>query len=205
MPILPPSSKRHPSGRVPTAGYDAFRFGAGALSLTLTLSSPLQAADPTVRSSDVQVERKGDAFSVEVQMHAPVPPEQAWAVLTDFERMAEFIPNLAQSQVLSRSEQKLRVRQKGTARFGPFSTTFDSTRDISLLPPNEIRATGIGGNIRRMESVMRLEADGNGTRLHYKAEVVPDFWLPPLLGPSFVRHETAEQFSAMINEMLRRH
>ena len=55
-----------------------------------------------------------------------------------------------------------------------------------------------------MQSVMTLSADGAGTRLEYHADVEPGFWLPPLVGPSAVQRQTAEQFSAMIEEMLRR-
>lgn len=51
---------------------------------------------------------------------------------------------------------------------------------------------------------MQLEAEPGGTRLHYHAEVVPGFWFPPMIGPALVRHETAEQFSAIIREMMRR-
>jgi len=172
----------------------------------LLLAHPAIAGDndPAVRKNDVRVERVADSFTVDVVMHAPVAPALAWAVLIDFERMAEFIPNLTHSQILERGEGTLRVRQKGTARYGPFSSNFDSIREIQLTPQREIRAHGVGGNIKRMDSLMRLEAEGDGTRLEYHAEVLPDFWLPPLFGPSFVRHETAEQFSAMINEMLRR-
>jgi hypothetical protein len=55
-----------------------------------------------------------------------------------------------------------------------------------------------------MDSVMRLEPEPGGIRLQYHAEVQPNFWLPPMIGPALVQHETAEQFSAMIHEMLRR-
>ena len=51
---------------------------------------------------------------------------------------------------------------------------------------------------------MQLEAETGGTRLQYHAEVQPDFWFPPLIGPALVQRQTAEQFSAMIQEMLRR-
>jgi hypothetical protein len=51
---------------------------------------------------------------------------------------------------------------------------------------------------------MQLEPEAGGTRLQYHAEVQPEFWMPPLIGPAIVRHETAEQFSAIIDEMIRR-
>lgn len=160
--------------------------------------------DP-VDDADVRVERAGDHFTVDMVAHAPVDIGRAWVVLTAFERMAEFVPNLRLSEVVGRDEGVIRVRQAGRARYGPFSAQFDFMREFTLRPQREIRAHSVGGNVRRMDSVMILDEEGGGTRLHYHAEVEPAFWLPPLVGPAFVRHETAEQFSAMIREMLRAH
>lgn len=170
---------------------------------------PLQAAmaadgQRPVSDSDVQVQRSGGSFTVDATMYTPVPLALAWAVLTDFEHMGSFVPNLSSSQVVERSDATLKVAQKGVARFGFFSANFESIREISLSPQREIRAHNVGGNVKRMESVMQLQAEGAGTRLHYHAEVLPGFWFPPLIGPALVRHETAEQFSAMLQEMLRR-
>jgi carbon monoxide dehydrogenase subunit G len=141
---------------------------------------------------------------VDVTVHVPVNAARAWAVLTDFEHMADFVPNLTSSQVTERSDTLVKVSQKGVAKYGFFSAPFESIREIHLTPRREIRAHGVGGNLRRMESVMQLEPDGSGTRLIYHAEVRPGFWFPPLIGPSLVQHETAEQFSAMLREMVQR-
>ena len=170
---------------------------------------PVQAAmsadgPPAVPDSDVSVQRSGASFTVDATMFTPVPPALAWEVLTDFDHMGSFVPNLSSSQVLERSDALLKVAQKGVARYGFFSANFESVREISLSPQREIRAHNVSGNVKRMDSVMQLQADGSGTRLHYHAEVMPGFWFPPLIGPSLVRHETAEQFSAMLREMLRR-
>lgn len=182
-----------------------WRIALVALAGLLPLRAATAADAPLVAESDVHVERTGGTFTVDLSMHAPVPPTQAWAVLTDFEHMAEFVPNLSSSQVLERSDNLLKVAQKGVARYGVFSTAYESVREIQLDPPHEIRAHGLGGNVQRMESLMQLEAEGSGTRLTYHAEVLPGFWFPPLIGPALVRHETAEQFSAMLHEMQRRH
>ncbi|MBN8440409.1 MAG: SRPBCC family protein [Thauera sp.] len=158
-----------------------------------------------VSDHDVHVVRVGSHFTVDMVAFAPVAAERAWAVLTDFEHMADFMPNLRSSEVLERNGSVIKVRQAGEARYGIFSSRFDFVREFTLSPRVDIRAYSTGGNIRRMDSLMHLEPEAAGTRLQYHAEVEPDFWLPPVLGPSFVRHETAEQFSAMIREMVRRH
>ncbi|WP_295951871.1 SRPBCC family protein [Rhodoferax sp.] len=157
-----------------------------------------------VADSEVHVARADGSFTVDMTIHVPVDPARAWAVLTDFEHMADFVPNLASSQVTERSDGLVKVVQKGVAKYGVFSTHFESTREIHLVPTHEIRAHGVGGNVQRMESLMQLEPDGTGTKLTYHAEVQPGFWFPPLVGPSLVQHQTAEQFTAMLHEMLKR-
>lgn len=170
------------------------------------LPMPVTAGDPpAVAEAAVHVERTANGgFAVDLVMLARVPPALAWAVLTDFEHMASFVPNLTRSQVLSSQGNLLQISQKGVARYGPFSTEFESIRDIQLTPKREIRAHGSGGNVRQMDSLMQVEAADEGTRLRYHAEVLPGFWFPPWVGTALVRHETAEQFSAVINEMQRR-
>lgn len=174
--------------------------------VVFVLPTPVAAGDPpAVPEAAVHVERTANGgFAVDLVMLARVPPALAWAVLTDFEHMASFVPNLTRSQVLSSQGNLLQISQKGVARYGPFSTEFESIRDIQLTPKREIRAHGSGGNVRQMESLMQVEAADEGTRLRYHAEVLPGFWFPPWIGTALVRHETAEQFSAVISEMQRR-
>lgn len=154
---------------------------------------------------DVRVTRSGDTFRIEIDMTTAVPPASAWRVLTDFDGMASFIPNVERSRVVDRNGNRLRVEQQGRAWFGPFSMSFGSTRDIELMPIQEIRARQISGTAKGMSSTMKLMPAGSGTRLEYRAELVPDgSILPAMVGAAAIRHETAEQFSAILREMLRR-
>ncbi|MGE5386379.1 MAG: SRPBCC family protein [Betaproteobacteria bacterium] len=158
-----------------------------------------------VQPDDVRVERLAEGIRIELEMNAPVTQVAAWRVLIDFDNMARFVPNLESSRVVFSQANTLKIEQRGTAHFGPFSQRFESVREITLSPQREVAVRQLSGTARRMESRMRLSPGGDGnTRLEYRAEIVPDMPIPPLFGPSFVRHEIAEQFTAMINEMVRR-
>lgn len=172
-------------------------------SVCLLLGLSAQAGPvPLVAPEAVQVERHGAAFSVDLVMHTPVAPARAFEVLTDFEHMARFVPNLTESRVLERRDGSLKVQQKGVARWGVFTLNFESVRELQLSPPREIRAHTVSGNVKAMDSLMQLAPEPGGTRLHYHAEVEPGSWFPPGIGPALVQHETAEQFSALLGEML---
>lgn len=158
-------------------------------------------ADTEVR---IEVVRKGDLFTVHAFLFAPVPPRDAWAVLTDFDGMAAFVPNLSESRVTSRSGERVTIAQKGVARFGPLSYPFESVREVELFPFEAVRSHNVGGNVSRVDSTTRLVAFERGTRISYYVEVMPGFWFPGVIGEAFLKHEIREQFEAIVKEMVRR-
>ena len=175
---------------------------AAALSPRLPLAAETPA--PALLSEhDVQVQPVGQGFSVDFSIHTPVSQALAWAVLTDFEHMGQFLPGLTSSQVAERSETMVKVSQAGVVRYGLFSSAFESIREITITPRSQIRSHSIGGTVQS-DSLMQLQPEGEGTHLTYHADVVPGRWFPPLVGPAVARRETSEQFSAMLREMLRR-
>lgn len=181
------------------------RLLVATLACFLVAASAPAAETVFVRPDDVHVVRLNEGFRIEVEMLAPVSVPIAWKVLTDFGNMTRFVPNLESSRVVAAQANILKVEQRGRAAFGPFSQSFDSVREIELQPLREIVSRQLSGTAKRMESRMRLKPlDDGTTSLAYRADIVPDAPLPPLLGPAFVRHEMAEQFSAIIREMVRR-
>jgi len=172
--------------------------------LLLLVSSGIGASDTAVPEVAVRVERDSETITVDAEMLVPVPPHEAWAVLADYEHFTDFAPNMQVSRIVSKTGETLLVEQKGHARYGLLSFSFDSLREVELSPPETIKTRMIKGNMKKMETVTRLAAEGCGTRILYHNEAVPDFWLPPLIGPALIRHEVAEQFGAFIREMLRR-
>lgn len=161
----------------------------------------LAVADEPVK---VQVHQEGQQIVVDLLMHTPASQRQAWAVLTDFAHMAEFVPNLRSSSVLESRGNWLKVRQQGIARHGFLSFDFDSLREIELTPYERINSRAIGGSLQKMEGVTQLIPDADGTEIRFHSVSVTGFWVPPLVGDMFVKHEIDEQFRAMLAEMRRR-
>ncbi len=98
----------------------------------LLLGGLLGGVVPVLAAVDTQIDvsRSGELYVVDAVMVVPFSPREAWDVLTDFDAMASFVPNLEVSRVTSRSGDRLQVEQRGVARWGPLSQTFyDSPRD----------------------------------------------------------------------------
>lgn len=154
--------------------------------------------DPTVRISDQE-----GTLQLNISFRVPVSPRLAWAVLTDFEHMANFIPNLESSQVLVRTGKSLQVEQKGSISLGMFPIRFESKRQIELTPYQMIRSRSLSGNTR-LDSVMVLTPVGKDTLLAYRATAAPDLPVPNGLVSSYMGEMLEHQFKAMGQEMLKR-
>lgn len=178
-----------------------------ALPLSCLLPGVALAAPPPgqLGEDEVEVSYDRDTYVGRFSFVVPVPQAIAWEVLTDFEHMAGFVPNVEESRIVEREANTLQVAQRGKLDFGPFSMRFESVRRIEMRRREGILLSrGIAGSARRLESEMRLTPEAAGTRLSYRLEMVPDRWLPSSLGMGFLQHELAEQFTAIAREMLRR-
>jgi hypothetical protein len=175
-------------------------FALGLL-VALVGAAPARAAD-ALRSIDVQ--RNGETYVVDAVLFAPVAPKLAFEVLADFDQMSKYVPNVRESRIVNREGNVLLIRQQGVARFGVLSFPYVSERQIELTPPLSIRSTQVQGNMRKLQSLTSVVAEGNGAKILYHAELVPSAIAAGVLSKNFVAHEIEMQFNAFVDEMLRR-
>ena len=100
-----------------------------ALSFALA-GTAAAAADSPVRKLDVAFE--GDAYVVNAVFFAPAPPNVAWDVLTDFDKLQGWVPNVAESKVVKREDTVVTVEQRGVAKYGAASFPYVTERRIEL-------------------------------------------------------------------------
>ncbi len=73
----------------------------GVLLMQFACAGILAAAEATPEMV-IDVVRNGGAFIVDALLIAPMPRRDAWAILTDFDGMSGFVPNLSASATTSR-------------------------------------------------------------------------------------------------------
>jgi carbon monoxide dehydrogenase subunit G len=169
----------------------------------LVLSFACHAAeDSPVRS--IKVTYDGETYVCDAVMFAPVQSAVAWEVLTDFEHMAEWVPNVRESRVVKRETNAVTIEQRGVAKFGVASLPYTSERRLEMNKPVTIRSAQVRGTLLRVESLMTLEPDGNGTSITYHFEMVPGLLAGFVMSKSVLEHEITEQFGAIVGEMSRR-
>jgi Polyketide cyclase / dehydrase and lipid transport len=131
------------------------RQGALVLWGAMILAGGAHAAgDSPIRTIDVVQE--SDRYKADVVMFAPVPANVAWDVLTDFDHMARWVPNVRESKVTATEANTVTVEQHGVAKFGLASFPYTSVRQMQLNPQTTVRATQIKGSMRELMSLMTL-------------------------------------------------
>ena len=164
--------------------------------LLMVLPATGQAAEIVVHAT-----RHGDSFEVDASADIEADVKDAWKVLTDYGRLAEFIPGLQESRVVSRDGRSVVVDQRGEASFLFLTFPMRVRLAIEERPYDRVVSTAIAGNLKEMNGVYHLQSRGAGLQLRYEGKFTPDFGFPPLLGTLIVRTTVERRFSAMVREI----
>ena len=157
-----------------------------------------------LKKISIRVRNDGEQISIDASFMVPVAPEQAWAVLTDFDNIPNFNRGVLSSKVTARTGNRVHVSQKAATKYGFLTFSYDSTREIDLVPFSKIQERMITGSMRKLEETTQLFPEGEHTRITYNAVFIPGNWIPPMVGNAFIKHEAREQFTELVNEMIRR-
>jgi len=180
-----------------------FLVGGWWLGLALLVAAlGCHAAPAAIRS--IRVVQDGATYVCDVDMLVPVSHAVAWTVLTDFDHMAQWVPNVRSSRVVQRDAAAITVAQRGVVKFGVAGFPYATERRVELHRNAAIHAIQTKGSLQRVESLMLLEPEGASTHLTYHLELVPSRLAGVLLSAHAMEQELAEQFGAIVGEMLRR-
>lgn len=170
----------------------------------LALAAPVAAQTNAGERARVEARRDGEAIVLSSRVRLHATREQAWAVLTDYERYPDFVPDLKLSRILARDGPILVLEQEGEAGFVFFHYPVRVRLEVVEQPGERVTARAVQGNFRQMDGVYELaDADGTLTFL-YRGRLVPDFRLPPLVGLPAVRNATERQLDGLVREIHRR-
>ena len=128
-----------------------------------------------------------------------------WSTLSDYDRLAAFIPGMSASRTVARNGVEAVVEQKGYIAVGPFRRNFAVLLAMNERQNQSITASAIGGDFRCFESRYRIEPLApHRSRIVYQATLVPAIALPPIVGSTVMRFVIGAQFQALLDEIERR-
>ncbi len=163
------------------------------LVLSLVLLWPSVAAAGTIVASGVQ--HAGDRYTLFVTAHIEAPPRTVWRTITDYPRLAAINPAFETSEVLRQDAKSARVRTRIRVCILVFCKSVVQVQDLHYPQPLDIEATMVpgAGDFRAGMATWALSPAGSGTRLQFREWFVPDFWVPPLIGPWLIRRKLVQE------------
>lgn len=119
-------------------------------------------------------------ITARIQIYHPV--EQVWQVLTAYDTLADFIPNLAVSRRLAHPNGGIRLEQVGTQRLLRFNFSARVVLDLEEKFPYEIQFDMVEGDLKAYSGKWLLEPEFSctspGTNLCYIVRVLPKRTMP---------------------------
>lgn len=156
------------------------------------------AANQVVLSSE---KLGGRQRRIVAKIQIPQKLEAVWQILTDYDALASFIPNLVKSERLVHPEGGIRLEQIGAQCFLNIQFCARVVLDMYEHFPHELGFEMVEGDFKRFEGCWRLvrvdEADKTLTELSYELMVKPPLAMPVGLIEKHIRVNLTENLVAI--------
>lgn len=140
-----------------------------------------------------------------VQLRTPLPSSLLWSVLTDYDQLSEFIPNLSRSTLISRTGNTVMLSQVGTQKLMGLRFTAQVELELTEDPEHSLlKFHLLKGDFRRFEGSWRMTELSEGTSLLYELTVQGCVGMPISLIEQRLREDLSANLLAVENEALRR-
>ena len=141
---------------------------------------------------------------VEASQRLNADAQSVWQTLTDYNRLAAFIPDMVSSRVVSPPGAPKRVEQIADAGLFAFVMPDHVVLLMEETPMSHIRFRSVAGKVATMNGEWRIQGDKAPVTLTYRAHIVPLTPVPPLVSSYFVEDEVKSRFEAVGREAERR-
>jgi ribosome-associated toxin RatA of RatAB toxin-antitoxin module len=141
---------------------------------------------------------------VEANMLVNADAATMWSTLTDYNRLAEFVPNMVVSRIISRPGQPTRVEQRSDSGIFSFVMPDHVVLALEESQQRKISFRAVSGSILAMQGEWRIHGENNPIRLTYRAHLLPMVPPPPLVSEGFIADEVRARFEAVGHEAERR-
>jgi hypothetical protein len=161
-------------------------------------------APATLRSVDVS--RQQDRYRVVADTHLDAPPEAVYKVLLDFDadryqRISEIYKESSYLPPDIDGTPLVYTRVEGCLL--RFCRSMRRVERLEVVTPQFIRSRTVPerSDFKYSLSEWTFMPEGDGTRVTYSMEMEPSFWLPPFVGPWFLKRTLMQGAPAAIDQI----
>lgn len=141
-----------------------------------------------------------------VQLRTDQCVDHLWQVLTDYESLSDFIPNLSSSKLIERSGNRVTLAQVGSQQL-VLGLKFSAEVQLELTehrPEGLLQFRMVKGDFRRFEGSWRLQSVPDQTLVLYELTVQGCLGMPVALIEQRLRQDLNDNLLAVEEETIRR-
>lgn len=182
----------------------ARRLLAGTVVILGALCSPpVMTASGPVAFPDVTVREDRGIYTVRARFDVPQDAGVARAVLTDYEQIPRFMPEIKTSVIVQRSP-RLLVEQGAVSKFGLFSKSVHLLLEVTQDSDSIHFVDRCGKSFSQYEGSWRLERQHDRTVITYELSANPSFGVPEFILKRLLKRDSGQMIDRMAAEMAAR-
>lgn len=135
-----------------------------------------------LQAIEVTTERlAGRGRQLSAGIYIPHPLERVWQILTDYDHLADFIPNLATSRRIAHPHGGIRIEQVGTQSLLKFKFCARVVLDMIEQFPHRLNFEMVEGDFKAFSGswiLQPIETTEAATQLCYQVSVLPPRTMP---------------------------
>jgi Polyketide cyclase / dehydrase and lipid transport len=189
-------SRRTSGGRL----KDARRLVLVAAFLMLAVGT-VSAAGGQEAEPQVTVREQNGVYSVTARFQVAQPPAIALAVLTDYDDIPRFMPQIKKSVVLERDGDHVVVEQEAVSRLFAFSKRVHLVLDITQASGSLYFRDRCGRSFVRYEGAWRMSEQHGRTEILYELTTQPAFDVPEFLVKRLLKRDSATTIDQLRREI----
>ena len=173
---------------------------ATAMQVGLTAVSPTEKAE----TAAVDVHAKNGIYTVTARFVVPQPPALTLAVLSDYEQIPRFMPDVRTSTVRERGAGRLLVEQEAESRFMTFSKKVHLLLEVTERGDTIRFVDRCGRSFASYEGAWRATPNDGGTVVSYELRAKPAFTVPGFILKRLLQRDSSRMIAGLRREMAAR-
>lgn len=151
------------------------------------------------------VGREGDHFRVHIDMLINAQPERVRELLTDYAHLDRLSPSITGSELLHSNTPHYRVRVTTDGCVFFYCRQLVQVQDVTELKNGFILVKVLPemSDFNYSQNIWRIRIQDGRTRVTYSSDLVPGFWVPPIVGTAIFQHKLLEESQQVIENLER--
>ena len=160
-------------------------------------------ADPAP-SPDVRVQEARGTYTVTARFDVPQRAAVVLAVLSDYERIPRFMPEVRKSVVLERAPGRLLVEQEAVSRFMMFSKTVHLLLEVTENGDSLQFVDRCGTSFKTYAGTWRVDQKEGGSVVTYQLDARPAFDVPEFMLKRLLKRDAGQMIERLRDEFATR-